>query len=63
MQDIYNMDLLAFGKNIVIYYLCTVGAYGVISYVVYASKYSRAKKHLKNYYANLRKLAGMYEKG
>jgi hypothetical protein len=63
MQDIYNMDLLAFGKNIVIYYLCTVGAYGVISYVVYASKYSRAKKHLKSYYANLKKLAGMYEKG
>lgn len=63
MQDIYNMDLLAFGKNIVIYYLCAVGAYGVISYVVYASKYSKAKKHLKNYYANLKKLAGMYEKG
>lgn len=63
MQDIYNMDLLAFGKSIVIYYLCSVGAYGVISYVVFASKYSKAKKHLKNYCINLRKLAGMYEKG
>lgn len=63
MQDIYNMDLLAFGKSIVIYYLCGVGAYGVISYVVFAGKYGKAKKHLKNYYINLRKLAGMYEKG
>ncbi|MBQ8596903.1 MAG: hypothetical protein IJ409_03855 [Lachnospiraceae bacterium] len=63
MQDIYNMDLLAFAKNIVISYLCSVGAYAVISYVVYASKYSKAKKHLKAYYVNLKRLTGMYEKG
>ncbi|MBQ2936177.1 MAG: hypothetical protein IJ029_03010 [Lachnospiraceae bacterium] len=61
MQDIYKMDLLSFGKSVIILYLCTVGAYGVISYVVYAFKYSRAKKSLKTYYTNLRKLAGMYE--
>lgn len=62
MQDIYKMDLLSFGKSVVILYLCTVGAYGVISYVVYAFRYSRAKKSLKTYYANLKKLTGMYEK-
>lgn len=62
MQDIYKMDLLSFGKSIIILYLCTVGAYGVISYVVYAFRYSRAKKSLKTYYANLKKLSGMYEK-
>lgn len=62
MQDIYKMDLLEFGKNVVILYLCTVGAYGAISYVLYASRYGRAKKNLKNYYGNLRKLAGMYDK-
>ena len=61
MQDIYKMDLLSFGKSVIILYLCTVGAYGVISYVVYAFKYSRAKKSLKTYYTNLRKLAGLYE--
>lgn len=62
MQNIYKMDLLEFGKSIVILYLCAVGAYGVISYVLYASRYSRAKKSLKNYYSNLKRLAGMYEK-
>ncbi len=62
MQDIYNMDLLGFGKSVVILYLCAVGAYGVISYVVSASKYSKAKKNLKNYYSNLKKLASMYDK-
>lgn len=62
MQDIYEMDLLSFGKSVIILYLCTVGAYGVIAYVVYAFRYSRAKKSLKTYYTNLKKLAGMYEK-
>ena len=37
MQDIYKMDLLSYGKNIAILYLCTVGGYGVISYVCFAS--------------------------
>ena len=62
MQDIYKMDLLQFGKSVMILYLCTVGDYGVISYVVYASRYSKAKHHLRNYYGNLKKLAGMYDK-
>ena len=31
MQDVYKMDLLGFGKNVVILYLCFVGGYGVIS--------------------------------
>lgn len=62
LQDIYKMDLMAFGKTIVILYLCVVGAYGVISYVVYASKYAKAKKSLKVYYASLKKLAGMYDR-
>ncbi|NBH26400.1 hypothetical protein D3Z60_11380 [Lachnospiraceae bacterium] len=62
MQDVYKMDLLEYGKSIIILYLCAVGAYGVISYVLYASRYSRAKKSLKNYQANLRRLASMYDK-
>lgn len=62
VQDVYKMDLLAFGKTIIILYLCAVGAYGVISYAIYASRYSKAKKSLKTYYANLKKLAGMYDR-
>lgn len=62
MQDIYKMDLMEFGRSIIIVYLCTVGAYGVISYVIYASRYNRAKKSLRIYYSNLKKLSGMYEK-
>lgn len=62
MQNVYQMDLLAFGKNVIILYLCTVGVYAVISYVIFASRYGRARKSLKHYYDNLKKLSGMYEK-
>ncbi len=62
MQDIYKMDLLEFGKSIVIMFMCSVGAYAVISYIIYSTKYSKAKKHLKNYYSNLKKLASIYDK-
>lgn len=60
LQDIYKMDLLSYGKTIVILYLCVVGAYSVISYVIYAGRYNKAKKNLRTYYANLKKLNGMY---
>lgn len=62
MQDIYKLDLLAFGKSIIILYLCVTAAYGVISYVVYANRYNKAQKHLRTYYANLKRLASMYER-
>ncbi len=61
MMDIYKMDLLGFAKQILYYYLGMVGAYAVISYLIYAYRYSRAKKSLRLYYTNLRKLAGMYK--
>ncbi|MCM1134291.1 MAG: hypothetical protein NC400_01830 [Clostridium sp.] len=62
MQDVYKMNLLEYGKSIIIIYLCSVGAYGIISYILFSVRYSRAKKSLRNYYGNLRKLAGMYDK-
>lgn len=61
MQDVYKMDLLGFGKNVVILYLCFVGGYGVISYILYALRYAKARKSLRSYHSNLRKLAGMYD--
>lgn len=62
MQDIYKMDLFQFAKNVLTVFLSTVAGYGLIAYVVYTVRYSKAKKAQKNYYNNLKKLAGMYEK-
>lgn len=60
MMDIYKMDLLEFGKKVLKIYVGVVGSYAVISYIVYAYRYSRARKSLRLYYMNLRKLASMY---
>lgn len=62
MQDIYKMDLFVFAKNVLIIYLITVVGYGLVSYLVCSVKYSRAKKSLKNYYNNLKKLMSMYDR-
>jgi formate hydrogenlyase subunit 3/multisubunit Na+/H+ antiporter MnhD subunit len=56
MLDIYQMDLMALGREALKYYLIVVTAYCVLSYIVYSYRYHRARKSLKNYYHNLRKL-------
>lgn len=60
MQDIYKMDLLEFGKNVLFYYVVTVASYGVLSYLVCSYRYTKAKKSLKRYYQNLKKLNSLY---
>ncbi len=52
MMDIYKMDLLEFGKKVLKMYVGVVGSYAVISYIVYAYRYSRARKSLRVYYRN-----------
>ena len=63
MQDIYKMDLVSFAKTLLTYYGITVVIYGAISYVIYAYRYSKARKNLKLYYHNLKKLNSLYEEG
>ena len=62
MQEIYNMDIMAFGKGMIIRYLILVGSYSVLSYIVYSYRYSKAKKSLKCYFNNLKKLSKSYER-
>ncbi|MDR2044763.1 MAG: hypothetical protein LBQ15_10475 [Clostridium sp.] len=61
IQDIYKMDLIAFAKNVLIWYGVTVVSYGVLSYLVCSYRYLRAKKSLKAYYRNLKKLSSLYQ--
>lgn len=60
MQDIYKMDLIEFAKNVLMYYAVTVVAYAIVSYAVYSYRYTKAKKSLKLYYQNLKKLNSLY---
>lgn len=60
MQDIYKMDLIDLGKKVLFYYAVTVVSYGVISYAIYSYRYTKAKKSLKRYYQNLKRLNSLY---
>ena len=57
MADIYKM-----AKSVIIYYLIFTVGYAVISYGVYTYRYTRARKSLKTYYNNLKKLSYLYER-
>lgn len=61
MQNIYKMDMVQFGKSILLYYFIFVVVYALIAYIVYSYRYSKAKKSLKRYFYNLKQLAALYE--
>lgn len=60
MQDLYKIDLISFARNVLVYYAVAVAAYAVLTYVVCTYRYAKAKKSLKNYYHNLKKLNSLY---
>ena len=62
LSDIYKMDILGFGKNVVFSYLKFIAVYAIITYVVYTLKYQKARHDLRAYYNNLKRLNSMYKK-
>lgn len=60
MQDLYKIDLIAFAKSVLLYYGIFVAAYAGVTYVVCTYRYAKAKKSLKDYYHNLKKLNAFY---
>ncbi len=60
MQDLYKIDLFVFARNVVTYYAAFVLGYGILTYIVGTWRYAKAKKSLKSYYHNLKKLGAMY---
>ncbi|MBO4808462.1 MAG: hypothetical protein J5537_05420 [Lachnospiraceae bacterium] len=63
LENIYKIDLLALGKKMLTGYIVLVVVYGLITYIVYAFRYRHARKNLKTYYGNLKKLSSMYSEG
>ena len=60
LADIYKMDLFVFAQNIIKWYAVFVVGYCIITYAVCTYRYARAKKSLKLYYHNLKKLDSLY---
>lgn len=61
LSEIYDMDLLAFGKNVLTYYVIFIVAYVLLSLIYYIRRYSIARKSLRHFYNNLKKLSNYYE--
>ncbi len=61
LKDLYKIDLIQTGKDLMVVYLITVGFYVVIVYFVALYRYNRARQSLRTYYGNLKKLSKYYE--
>ncbi|MBO6016242.1 MAG: hypothetical protein J6P60_06650 [Lachnospiraceae bacterium] len=61
LQNIYKMDMIKLGRDILRYYIIFMVANAIVSYIVYSIRYSRAKKSLKRYNNNLKKISSLYE--
>ena len=61
MQNLYEIDLVAFAKRVIIYYGVATGVYLASTYAVCTYRYAKAKRDLKNYYHNLKKLNSLYD--
>ena len=51
---------VAIGKRVAMGYLIAVVVYSVLTYIVYAVRYVKAKRSLKTYYGKLKKCGAMY---
>lgn len=59
LEKIYKMDYLVFAKNAISIYVVFVVLYCLLSYVVFAHRFAKAKKGMRRYYHNLKKLSSM----
>lgn len=60
LENLYEMDLIGFVKDNVTNFVAVVGGYAVFTYIVCTWRYASAKKSLKCYYHNLKKLSSLY---
>lgn len=61
ISNLYSIDILALGKQYLIYYLLFTGAYSIASYIIYSYRYAKMRGNIRTYLNNLRKLSRMYE--
>lgn len=62
MSNMYDMDILAFVRDILKKYAWFTGIYVLITYAVCTIRYNISRRKLKRYYRNLKVLKRMYDK-
>ena len=61
MENIVGMDLMAFARNVLMYYVIVLVIFAVINIVFYGWKYTDTQKRVRWYYQDLKALAEMDE--
>ncbi len=61
LADFYKMDMMAFAKDWLTKYVVVLLAYLLISYFVYAFRFTRSKRRIRMYQQQLKKLHQIYE--
>lgn len=59
MEKILNMNLMSFGKEVLIIYAAVMIVFAVISVLFYGWKYADARKRVNRYYEDIQKLKEM----
>ncbi len=59
MAKIYEMDFIEFAKNAISIYVIFVVVYCCLSYVIFTWRFAKARKGIRRYYHNLKKLGAM----
>lgn len=60
LENLYTIDFVALARNVVSYYVIFLVVYGIITYIFFTLRFLQAKKSVKKYYQNLKKLNSMY---
>ena len=59
-QNVNSIDYASMGKSIAGYYIAFIITFGIISVVVYSSKYENSRKEMKKFFLRLNKLERFY---
>ena len=61
MANMYDMDILAFVKEVLTKYAWFMGIYVLITFIVCTIRYNISRRKLKRYFKNLKVLKRMYD--
>lgn len=60
LEDLYSLDFAYMAKNLISVYVVFVAVYCCLTYVIFTHRYVKAKKSIRRYQHNLKKLQSMY---
>lgn len=60
IANLYSLDFAGMARNVIMYYIVFLVAYGLVTYIFFTLHFFKAKKGIKRYYHNLKKLNSMY---